>query len=756
MVSPSATDPAQVADLRIQQEFLRRNPGVELVRAEGIRLEGAVSEVNTIMMVVGGIAPDIIAMNFRSTDSFVRMGIVSPLNPLLDAESPQSRTAILGRIPPQVEPVVKRTGPDGATHLYGLPTNPAFSGIFFNRELFQQAGLPLRAPRTWDELMEFCQKLKKSNANVNPLYLAAGSSASWNLLNFLWSAGGEAVVETAPNQWRAVFDSPEAATAYEFYYRLVEGERLVRRGGSLATQQELERTGMVFGMVGNSISMDPEIFGFGAVPKGPSGGRGAEINSIVLGIYSGIKDPAVRAAAWRFITFVSSEEAERIRTETLVELGLATQVNPVLLRKFGFDQYLKLMPAGLEEEFAEASRTGKPEPYGWNCNLVYSEMTYPLDQILTSDVIARLWRAGDIAGVRREVSAILKTAVERTNERMLGYVPAEQMSRRRMVAVAVVIAIALAFLLVGWRVFRAFAEAGRLTAQPVSSRGILPWVFLAPALLLIFVWKYIPLVRGTQIAFLDYQLVLPSHFVGLDNFANVLFDASFWNSLLATLHYAAWTLTIGFAAPILLAYALHLIPRHKLIFRLLYYLPAVISATAVFFLWHELFGAESILNQILRLVGFEARRAWTDDPHLAMLSCILPGVWAGMGPGCLIYLAALKTIPVEQFEAAEIDGASFLQRTRLIVYPGLKALILINFTGAVAASFHGATNILLMTGGGPNGATEVTSLLIFFEAFTRLRLGHATAMAWILGSLLIGITVIQLQRLSRMEFKTAK
>jgi multiple sugar transport system permease protein len=85
-----------------------------------------------------------------------------------------------------------------------------------------------------------------------------------------------------------------------------------------------------------------------------------------------------------------------------------------------------------------------------------------------------------------------------------------------------------------------------------------------------------------------------------------------------------------------------------------------------------------------------------------------------------------------------------------------KRLIVINFTGAVAASFHGATNILIMTGGGPNGATEVTSLLLFFEAFTRLRFGHATAMAWIIGSLLIGFTVLQLQRLSRMEFKTAK
>jgi len=236
----------------------------------------------------------------------------------------------------------------------------------------------------------------------------------------------------------------------------------------------------------------------------------------------------------------------------------------------------------------------------------------------------------------------------------------------------------------------------------------------------------------------------------------VLFDAAFWKSIKVTFYYAAWTLTAGFLTPILLAYALHLIPKQKVLFRILYYLPAVISSAAVFILWRELFGAESVLNHLLRLFGFEARRSWTEDPNLAMITCILPAIWAGAGPGCLIYLAALKTIPVEQFEAAEIDGASFLMKTRLIVFPGLKGLIIINFIGAIAAAFHGANNILIMTGGGPNGATEVTALLLFFEAFTRLRFGYATAMAWIIASLLIGITMMQLKRLSRMEFKTAK
>ena len=756
LASAGATEPAAVADLRVQQEFLQRNPDIELVAAEGISIEGMVSEVTTVMMVTGGIAPDVINMNFRSTDSFVRQGIVAPLEPFLDAETPEERERLLSRIPSQVLPVVNRVGPEGQRHLFGLPRNLLFSGIFFNRDLFNQAGLPQRAPKDWAELIEFCRKLQALGPQVNPLFLSAGTSASWNLMSFLWSAGGEAVVEKAPDEWRAAFNSPEAADAYEFYYRLVEADRVVKRGGSAATQQELESTGMIFGYVGGTVTIDTEIYGFGAVPTGPGGARGSEINATVLGIFSGIKDPAVRQAAWSYIKFFASEDAERIRTETFVELGLASQVNPVLLRKFGFDQYLALMPPGLEDEFAEAARTGKPEPFGRNCNLVYSEMTYPIDQMLTSSIIARLWKAGDMAGVRAETMRILNAAVERTNERMLGYVPPARMAQRRWVAMGAVVIILVAFVVVGWRVSKVFAEAGRRMAQPVSSRGFLPWLFLAPALLLVLVWKYLPLARGTTLAFLDYQLLLPSRFVGLDNFANVLFDPAFWNSLVATLHYAAWTLSLGFVAPILLAYALHLIPKHKIMFRVLYYLPAVISATAVFFLWRELFGAESVLNQILRLCGFEARRAWTEDPHLAMLSCILPGVWAGVGPGCLIYLAALKTIPIEQFEAAEIDGAGFLQRTRLIVFPGLKGLIIINFIGAVSASFHGATNILIMTGGGPNGATEVTSLLIFFEAFTRMRLGHATAMAWILGSLLIGFTVIQLQRLSNMEFKTAK
>lgn len=483
---------------------------------------------------------------------------------------------------------------------------------------------------------------------------------------------------------------------------------------------------------------------------------GSEINAGIFGIFSGIQDPKKRRAAFDYIRFITGEKAEEITVKTFVELGYASSMNPILLRRHGLDGELILIPAGFEESLRQAMANGKPEPYGKNCNLVYAEMTNPLDRILLSRPIAEAWKAGDMGEVRRLAQDILDTAVAKTNERMLDYVPPEEMRTRRLVAAAVVVFSFFAFVGVIFYVFKAFSQSVDRMSRPVRSRTILPWVFLVPALGLILVWSYLPVVRGTIIAFLDFNILLSSRFVGLDNFANALFDRTFWNAMVATLHYAAWTLTLGFFTPILLAYMLHIIPKQKILFRTLYYLPSVISGTAVFFLWFELFSANGVFNQLLRLVGVPAYRAWMDDPSLAMLTCILPSLWAGAGPGCLIYLAALKTVPEEQFEAAELDGAGFMGKTVHVIFPCLKMLILINFVGAVAAAFHSSSNILIMTGGGPNGATEVMSLFIFFEAFTRLRFGPATAVAWIVGSMLVGLTIIQLKRLSRMEFKTAK
>ena len=126
-------------------------------------------------------------------------------------------------------------------------------------------------------------------------------------------------------------------------------------------------------------------------------------------------------------------------------------------------------------------------------------------------------------------------------------------------------------------------------------------------------------------------------------------------------------------------------------------------------------------------------------------------LWAGMGPGCLIYLAALKGIPDDLYEAADIDGASFTDKILFVIVPTLRPLLIINFVGVFIASWQAEANILAMTAGGAR--TEVAGLHIFYKAFIFLRLGPATAAAWMLGCLLVGFTLYQLRILSRVEFR---
>ena len=142
---------------------------------------------------------------------------------------------------------------------------------------------------------------------------------------------------------------------------------------------------------------------------------------------------------------------------------------------------------------------------------------------------------------------------------------------------------------------------------------------------------------------------------------------------------------------------------------------------------------------------------WLDDSRTALFSCVLPMLWAGMGPGCLIYLAALKGIPDDLYEAADIDGASFTDKILFVIVPTLRPLLIINFVGVFIAAWQAEANVLAMTAGG--AGTEVAGLHIFYKAFIFLRLGPATAAAWVLGCLLVGFTLYQLRILSRVEFR---
>ena len=124
-----------------------------------------------------------------------------------------------------------------------------------------------------------------------------------------------------------------------------------------------------------------------------------------------------------------------------------------------------------------------------------------------------------------------------------------------------------------------------------------------------------------------------------------------------------------------------------------------------------------------------------------------------MGPGSIIYLAALRQIPEDYYEAADVDGAGFFAKLRLITVPYLKPLLIINFVGACVGAFKSFEQVMIMTGG---GRSNVLGLFIWQNAFMYLKYGYATAMGWILASLLIGFTIFQLSYLSKVQFRLAK
>ena len=284
---------------------------------------------------------------------------------------------------------------------------------------------------------------------------------------------------------------------------------------------------------------------------------------------------------------------------------------------------------------------------------------------------------------------------------------------------------------------------------------IIPYAIMLPAILAIIVWKYIPLLLGSMMAFQNYNLVGPSDWIGFQNFADVLFDPNWWIALLRTLYYMFLMLGLGFFPPVILAILLQEVSHYKLLYRVIYYLPAVVSGIIVIYLWKLFYDPSDagIFNQLLMSVGIPKLR-WLEDPSLAMLLTVIPTIWAGVGPGCLIYLAALKGIPDELYEAADIDGASFFTKIRHIVMPNLKSLLIIQFIAAFIASAQQSGFILVMTFGGPNNATKVADLVIFEKAYLYLSFGLATAMAWMLGVVMMGFTIIQLRKITNMEFKS--
>lgn len=822
--------PRYLADPKKYGAYDWENVAIRLVPFSGLKVEGVESD---LMAIAGGSPPDVLYVNFRKSDTYIRNGFLYPLDkledPYLNSFSEAQKRA---RVHPKIWPVIERKGPDGQKHVWAMPTG-GFMGrvLAYRKDLFDEAGLAHpTVDWTWDDMLHAARVLTDPSRSRSGLLLRG--DPGWNFSTFLWSAGGEVMeYDEAADEWRCVFGSQEAAKALDYYLQLTQELWQTRDGqwmrGYAFNDQRLGDYKWQRGEVGmNLVYMDeqfisglnPDVVGIVPVPKGPTGQRAGELNSRMLGIYSQIASPVVRDAAWEYIAYQDSDAAGAVRTRVLVEAGLGRFVSPRDLNRFGYSEVARLAPKGWAEVFRIASETGRPEPYGKNSNLAYRMLGIPVREAA---------EAAMRNGVPKEpgerinyLAQLLQRGEQRANAVMIGKVTPEERRTRSIVAAIFLACVAAAFGFVFFRVFQTFgSQSSSVPGRMGFRRGLAISLMLAPALLSILVWKYYPLMAGSVMGFQDYRILEGSTWVGLKHFGDMLWDGLWWQSLWNSLRFSFISLVFGFLPPIILAILLQEVPRGKVFYRLMFYLPAVLAGLVTLLLWKQFydptpraplnafvlklpaivfvgvglavlsltlvlanrfrFHGQMVPAAISALIGgvflfsmvsipwgvledyglaglfrtLPEPIQWLKDPRYAMLSIVLPGIWAGAGPGCLIYLAALKGIPDDFYDAAEIDGAGFLDKLITIVIPMMRPLIMISFVGAFIGSWLGsADHVLAMTGGEAN--TEVAPLNIFYKAFVYLEFGPATAMAWMLGFLLIGFTVYQLRMLAKVEFRT--
>ncbi len=765
--SENASDVGSRAKRLILTRFLDLHPEVRLESASGIEIGSGNSGL--LMQLASGMAPDVIRSSFRSARTHADEGFLMPLDDLI-VQAHGSVEDYLKTLHPAIARVIRHKGPpDGAEHIYFVPiAEPEVMCLVYRKDLFLKSGLdPQRPPRTWEEFYAYAQAMTDPDKGTYGFGTYQGGGCAWHFVNFIFQAGGRVVEEQPDGSWRAVYNSAAGVEALAFFHKLLrgpwtrdgrrhEGVMFRGEGSDLADKLLNGRLGMLFEtMSGESAApgrtqVAPDLTGFAPLPRGPAEKPATMMNCQLMGICSLAKDEEKQRIAWAYIRFLAGDEAKRIQTELFVREGFGHYISPVYLRRFGFEK--AAAEAGPQVlAMADAARlTGVPEPYGQKCETIYDELAMVLDKAALSPVM--------------DYRAELDAAVAHTNERLLGYVPPGVLRRRRLLVGGIVAVLALLLTVAMVRLFRLFREMGRGSGAPPSAASggqrrrltFYAWAFMLPALASILVWNYYPVGRGLLMAFQDYHILLPSTFNGLDNFIEVLWEPRFWIAAKNTLVYVAMTLSLGFLAPMFLALILNEIPRGSLLFRVLFYLPQITSPMVVMLLWKQFYAPEAsgFLNQLVTAVGLPPQK-WLGDPRLAMACVILPGIWASVGGGAILYLAALKNVPDALYEAASIDGASLWLKIRHVTFPTVRVLIIINFIGAFIGAFHATERILVMTNGGPLLATHVLGLEIFHNAFVYMKFGYATAVAWILGSILVGFTLQQLQIIRRVRFTTA-
>lgn len=279
---------------------------------------------------------------------------------------------------------------------------------------------------------------------------------------------------------------------------------------------------------------------------------------------------------------------------------------------------------------------------------------------------------------------------------------------------------------------------GRRVANRLGVRGrenVAGYLFLLPWFAGFFLLTLGPMLASLYLSFTRYDLLTPPEWIGGRNYRIMLTsDARYLQSLRVTFGYVFLSVPLKLLFALVVALVLNRGLRGLALYRAVYYVPSLLGGSvAIALLWGRIFGRSGIINQALAGLGFTDMPSWIATPQYALYPLIILAVWQ-FGSPMIIFLAGLKQIPQELYEAAEVDGAGRLTQFWRITVPLLTPIIFFNLVLQLIGAFQAFTPAYIISNGsgGPSDSTLFYTLYLYQQGFANLKMGYASAMAWVL------------------------
>lgn len=725
-----------------------------------------------LISVAGGTPPDVVFFDRFAVAEWAYRGAFIPLDEYIQRDRQRHRSDV-----PDPNDYYASCWNEAMLkgRVYGIPNSVDDRALFYNKDLLKKAGLvdangEAKPPRDWEELKDYAVKLTERDAagRLKVVGFAPLFGNSWPYM-YGWMNGARFL---SPDGRQVTLNDPRMVEALQYLrdvydavggYDAVNGFSASFQGGELDPfiQGKVAMKIDGFWTLVNLATYGPDV-DFGVVAPPVSKSQRAAGNTRVT--WNGGWAYAIPGAAhnkegaWEFIKFMTSPRAIRIQAEASRD-ETESQGHPYIP---GQSAQIRI-----NDEFYEKyvySNPRMPQRIKDGCRIfnemlpnAYFRPVTPVGQFMWNQ---QNWAADAALYHTRTPQSALDYAtsiVQRDLDRVLSPPVGRPFNTRIFLAVYVALLIAAAVAVYYWDTRLGFRRwLGRALHRPHRDDAVVEgagggffrrqWaggvVCALPWIVGFIVFGGGPMLFSLAISFCDYDILNPPRFTGVQNYAwmltqDDLLPQALWNTLFMVMGVPA-----GMAVSLSMALLLNVKIRGIAVWRTLFYLPSIVPMVAGSILWVWLLNPEGgLVNQFLRCLGMHGP-LWLQSPAWAKPSLILMGLW-GAGGGMIIWLAGLKGISEQLYEAAALDGANAWQKLRYVTLPQLTPYIFFNLVMGLIGTFQIFGQAFIMTQGGPVNSTLFYVYHLFNNAFRYGHMGYAAAMAWVLVGIVLVLTVVQ-------------